>query len=135
MPESEEGDALSETNPYAPPAHEDDAATHSASREPQSLLGAMGQGVRLGLKWMTFIMGPLAALGFVAALAGTFYRLVWVEGLTLLSDPRLRWETLKTVANPFGFYLVCCLWGIVAGELVCPITYLVRRAKRRHVNA
>lgn len=122
---------MSDTNPYKSPAYERAIATESQCGQPESFGGAMVQGVRLGVKWMTLIMGPFAALGLLAAVGITIYRFVWGEGLAILVDPELRWETLKNLGSPFGFYFVCCIWGIVAGELVCPITYLVRRANNK----
>jgi len=96
----------------------------------------MGQGVVLGVKWMTFMLGPIAALMLLGSIGATVYELMFDEkGLLLFTDPDLRWATLKMLGTPFGFYLVCCMWGIVAGELVCPMVYLVRRTKRKRMAA
>lgn len=76
-------------------------------------------------------MGPVAVIMLVVVIGVTVFRLCFVEGNALLTDPELRWETLKMLGNPFGFYLVCCMWGVVAGLLVCPLTYLVKRATKK----
>jgi len=80
---------------------------------------------------MTYVTGPIAVPSLLATVGLTLYRLIFVERAGLITDPDLRWEAPQALGNPFGFYLVCCLWGVIAGDVVCPLTFLVRRARGR----
>jgi hypothetical protein len=72
-------------------------------REPKSLNGSLLQGIWLGLKWMTFIMGPIAILGLLSVVGTTLYRFFFVNGMMIITNPELRWESLKLIGSPFGF--------------------------------
>jgi hypothetical protein len=99
-------------------------------KEPTSLKDSLIQGVQLGLKWMTFIIGPFALLSFIIAIGITLYRFFCINGMTIFTNSELRWETLKILGSPFGVYLVSCMWGIVAGVIVCPSVYIVKRIRK-----
>lgn len=117
------------TNPYASPA-DTEASQKPPERIAETLRGAAWQGVRLGWKWTTIIFGPIALLVLFASVGLTIYLLA-VRGPVIFTDPELRWESLKRLGSPFGFYLACCVWGIIAGLLVCVPLHLLRRITRK----
>jgi len=90
----------------------------------------MFQGVRLGVKWMTFIMVPLLVIGLFVGLG---HKADWrFTGISrLLAAPDFGWETLEVLGSLLGGYLVSCLWGSLVGLLVCSFAYLVRKAARK----
>lgn len=76
------------------------------------------------------IFGPIALLVLLASVGLTVY-LFSVRGPVIFTDPKLRWESLKRLGSPFGFYLACCVWGIIAGLLVCVPLHVLRRVARK----
>jgi hypothetical protein len=83
---------------------------------------AMVQGARLGLKWTTYIIGPIAVLCLLLGLGLIGYRVVFVDGAAFLT-----WKNIKVgVLGPFGMYLVCCLWGAFLGTIIRCAAYLAR---------
>lgn len=71
---------MSLPNPYEPPeatGSNIDRGSTNAQRladEPQTLASAFRQGVRLGFKWITFIIGPMAAITLLGGIAVILYR-------------------------------------------------------------
>ena len=116
---------MSDCNPYQSPLHEEESET--LRKGPDSFLASVRQGVWLGFKWVSLTIRPTALLLLLVTLGVTAYRLCFLEGSALLTDPDLRWETLRALGCPFGLYFVSCMWGVIAGLLVCPIVYLIRR--------
>jgi hypothetical protein len=117
-------------NPYQSPADTETSQEPPAETISKTLRGAAWQGVRLGWKWTTIILGPIALLVLLASVGLTIYLLA-VRGPVIFTDPELRWETLKRLGSPFGFYIACCVWGIIAGLLVCVPLHLLRRIARQ----
>lgn len=118
---------MSHANPYRSPKAVEKRPRRPRTAPPGSLLGSVRQGVRLGIKWTTIIVGPVALLCLLVSVLMILFRFCFGEGMALVADAKLRWETLGLLASPFGLYLVFCMWGIVAGVVLCPLVYLVRR--------
>jgi hypothetical protein len=117
---------MNDNNPYRPPTpHE---ATSRPRKSPESLLQAAWQGARLGLKWMTLILGPFAALSFVLLVGAITWRQEWSERL---ADEFLRSRTLTALCGPFLVYLQCCVIGAAAGVMIGSLSYLLRRVRRK----
>lgn len=118
-------------NPYQSPTETVATREPRLEKAPETLGGAVLQGTRLGVKWITIILGPIAVLTLLASIGFTVYLFCFVEGPVLFTDPERRWEVLRLLGSPFGFYLVSCMWGIIAGLLVCVPLYFIRRIAPR----
>lgn len=114
-------------NPYQSPVHTESARVPNAEAVSDTLRGAVLQGIRLGWKWITIIIGPIAVLMLLASIVIT----VFVEGSAVFTDPALRRESLTRLSAPFGLYLGSCVWGVIGGLLVCVPLHLVRRITRK----
>ena len=117
-------------NPYQSPADTVTAQEPPAETISKTLRGAAWQGVRLGWKWTTIILGPIALLVLLGSIGSTIY-LFSVRGTVIFTDPELRWAVLKLLGSSFGFYIGSCVWGIIAGLLVCVPLHLLRRIARK----
>ena len=114
-------------NPYESPCDTREKRRLSLGPQPDSFFDSVRQGVRLGVKWVTYILGPVAILMLLFGIGMSAFRICFGEGTRMFTDPDLRWEMLEMLASPFGFYLLCRMWGIVGGLLVCPVVYTIRR--------
>ena len=113
-------------NPYkAPNATTERRSWIRPITDPGSFGGALKQGVWLGFKWTTFIVGPLAVLMLILALG--VVALTYILGTQNEDNESL----LKMIGGPFGFYAVSCIWGIVGGILVCTTVFAYRRVFRK----
>jgi len=96
---------------------------------PSTLGAAIKLGARLGLKWIAIIFGPMCLLGLLAAYGYWLVHYWFGEGNQIFTDPALRWQMLRSFGSPFGFFLVSCMWGIVAGLLVTIPSYAINRIR------
>ena len=116
---SSEGTRLDDQSNYEYPLENSDL-----SPAPQGYVQAIRHGARRGLKWTTFIVGPLAALFLVIGLGVTVLHFVRGRGASFLRSD----DALALILGPVGFYLSSCLWGMIAG-VICALLARNRRGR------
>jgi len=93
---------------------------------PQSVWAAAKRGAWLGLKWTTYIIGPVAVLFQEINLAVICYRIMMVDGFAYFTWKR----TAPALFGPLGMYLCSCLWGCAAGVVVLCIVHFFQAADK-----
>ena len=78
---------------------------------PASLRQSLWHGARLGLKWTTYIVGPIAAVLLLLGVGLTAFDTIFMDGVSALTKD----DTAAMLFGPFGMYLSSCLWGAVIG--------------------
>lgn len=83
---------------------------------PASFGQSLQRGAWLGLKWTTYIVGPLAAVFLLLGIIITTFNIVFIDGLSTFTKQ----DTLAVLFGPFGLYLSSCLWGPSSASLAQP---------------
>jgi hypothetical protein len=90
-----------------------------------SVLGASWRGAKTGFRWVSYVVGPVAAvlmgLGLALNLVG-----LWAGGL---------WDLARLLFNAAGFYVVSALWGAILGAIIGLIGWSIRLFRREAVPA
>ncbi len=94
---------------------------------PRSLREAAWRGAKTGLRWTTYVVGPLALLMLTIGVVLEGLLIALGQGLPRLADSKTR----ALLLGPFGFYIVSCLWGVVIGVILGSTRYLVGRLRAR----
>ncbi len=110
-------------NPYRAPTAEL-VAKGPRSVPPKSLKEAVRRGAKAGVRWALLFIAPLAllmllfSLGFVmvAAISPS-------EGMSLSDNPMFY---LRMFGQPFGLYLICCLYGAIIGAMIGGLMHMAR---------
>ncbi len=111
-------------NPYLAPAAEIVRRPHGP--EPSgSWRQAAWRGGKTGLKWVTYIFGPICALSFLGGLGFVVFSVVYREGLLVLAANPV--EYLKLLGNPFAGFILCTIYGFTIGGVIGALSHLLRR--------
>ena len=122
---------MNSDNPYAAPAIE--IASPRAKQAPtKSLKQAIWRGAKAGLKWTTYVIGPVAILCQIAFVAFLVFGLVTPDWDEVIADHPLL--ILRFLISPFAFYLACCVYGVIIAVAAKVIDYAVRRIRKRRAR-